>query len=418
MGKSKKSRDGIRIESRKASKRSLSRNRSKKFLEFKDLQKISKKFKKEGKKIVFTIGSFDLINPGHCRYLADAKSAGDVLVVGISSDISDHRIKGDKYPLLPENIRAELVSYFRSVDYVTLVDNDRPHAALVMLQPDTFFTSENDWKSGLRNSQDQIVLDMYGGGVYRDPIYEPYYRISDLVGEIADIRFTQILQRYLHSKFENLHFNFSGTLSPVDFGLQKPRNLFAFNAGDLIVEPSSLKDLRVESERNDRKVVFVSGSYDLLHVGHVRFIEKAALHGDFLVVGIPSDEAVKKLKGIGRPVISETSRAYVLASLDVVDRVVIFPDVDVLKSLQNLRPSVFYTVKDSWNKGYKESPEYKFVTEYGGKVIRGPKQASSISASAIIDKLAYEKVQDIFKDCMRKDLYEDILNERSRLNGK
>ena len=80
-------------------KNQISKKRTKKYLAFKDLQKLSKKSKKEGKKIVFTTGSFDLLNPGHCRYLADAKASGDILVAGVSSDSSDRRVKGSKYPL-------------------------------------------------------------------------------------------------------------------------------------------------------------------------------------------------------------------------------------------------------------------------------------------------------------------------------
>ena len=395
-----------------------SRTRSNKYLEFKDLQPLSKKLKKEGKKIVFTIGSFDLLNPGHCRYLTDAKAAGDILVVGVSSDASDRRVKGPSFPLIPELIRAELLTYLKTVDYVAIVDNDRPHAGLIMLKPDTFFTCEYDWKNEIRTKEDQVLLDMYGGGIFTDPIYEPYFSAGALLHQIASIRFMQILNRYLSEKFSNMQFNFSNSLKPVDFGLQTPRNLFAFNANKLIFKPSALENISKKAKEEGKKVVFVSGSYDLLHVGHARFIERAAKQGDFLVVGIPSDEAVRKLKGEGRPVISENSRAYVLASLDIVDAVVIFPEVSVLETLKKLQPDVFYTVKDSWNTGYKESPEYKAVTGYGGEVVRGAKQSANISASAIINKLAYEKVREIFEDCMDEGLYGEILNEKSRLSEK
>ncbi len=394
------------------------KTRNKKYLEFKDLQTLSNKAKKEGKKIVFAIGSFDLLNPGHCRYLADAKAAGDILVVGVCSDASDTRVKGPNFPLIPESIRAELLTYLKTIDYVTIVDNDRPHAALVMLKPDTFFTCEYDWKNEIRTKQDQIILDMFGGKVFCDSIYEPYFSAGALLHQIANIRFMQILNRYLSEKFVDMQFNFSNSLKPVDFGLQTPRNLFAFNANDLIVKSSALEGLAEKARQEGKKVVFVSGSYDLLHVGHARFISSAAKQGDFLVVGIPSDGAVKKLKGEGRPVISEQSRAYVLASLDIVDAVTIFPDTTVFETLQKLKPDVFYTVNDSWNKGYKESKEYKFVTSYGGSVVRGAKQSSNISASGIIDKLAYEKVREIFKDCMDRGLYEDISQEKSRINAK
>jgi rfaE bifunctional protein nucleotidyltransferase chain/domain len=373
--------------------------------------------KETGKKITFTIGSFDLLTSGHCRYLADAKAAGDILVVGVSSDASDRRLKGSNFPLLTEALRAELLTYLKTVDYVTIVDNDRPQATLITLKPNTFFTCEYDWKADLRTKQDQTFLDIYGGGVFFDPIYEPYYSASALLDQVANIRFTQILSRYLREEFVGMQCDFSGSLKPVNFGLQTPRNLFAFNANKLIVDPSELTAISKKCKAEGKKVVFVSGTFDLLHVGHARFIDKAAKQGDFLVVGIPSDESVRTLKGEGRPVISERSRAYVLASLDITDRVVIFSETSVLKTLQKLKPDVFYTVNDSWNKGYKESKEYELVVSYGGKVVRGPKQSSNISASAIIDKLAHAKVVDIFKDCMNRGINEDISRERPKLNG-
>lgn len=399
------------------SKRERYEKRPTKLLQFNDLQKLSNKLKSQNKKIVFTIGSFDILNPGHCRYLAEAKAEGDVLVVGISSDACDARVKGANYPLIPDQIRAELVSYLKSVDYVTIVDNDRPQATLIMLQPDIFFTSEHDWETGLRTEQDQAVIDMYDGEISRQEKYEPYFSVSDIVEHIASIKVIQILEDYLTSKVKDFTMDFTESLRPADFGKQKPQHPQAFDASNFILSASELESLSKDYQEQSKKIVFVSGSYDVLHVGHTRFIEQASLHGDITVVGIPSDEAVRRLKGIGRPVMSENSRAYVLAHLDVVDHVVIFPEVGVLKTLRKLKPSVFYTVKEAWNSGYKESPEYKAVSEYGGKVVPGPRQSSHISASTIINKVAQEKVKEIFEECMDEERYKKILWERSRLNG-
>jgi D-glycero-beta-D-manno-heptose 1-phosphate adenylyltransferase len=393
------------------------KNRHKKLLRFKDLQRLSKKLKSGGNKIVFTVGSFDILNPGHCRYLADAKAAGDILVVGISSDAADNRIKGSCYPLIPEEVRAELVSYLRSVDYVTVVDSDRPHASLIMLQPDIFFTSIHDWDSGLRGEQDQAVLETYGGKIIKEPRYEPYFSVEDLVEHIASIRVVQILESYLSEKVSGFKLDPEKHLQPADFEDQIPVNKSAYDANDFILDLGSFEEFSADDQSQDIKTLVVSGSYDLLHVGHARFIEQAALLADRVVVAIPSDRAVRRLKGVGRPVMSERSRAYVLAHLDPVDNVVIFPETDVLETLTKIKPDVFYTVQDSWNDGYKDSPEYRLVTSYGGKVVCGEKQSSHISASAIIDKVAQEKVREIFKECVDEERYSQILKERSRLNG-
>src|SRR3989344_9453982 len=123
--------------------------RSAKLLEIKDLFSLSKKLKAKKKKIVFTIGTFDLLNPGDCRFLAEAKASGDILVVGVSTDQSVRANKGSDYPLVNQEIRAEIVSFLKTVDYVIFADEIAPHAILLLLKPDIFFTSDWDWNAGL-----------------------------------------------------------------------------------------------------------------------------------------------------------------------------------------------------------------------------------------------------------------------------
>ena len=132
--------------------------RNAKLLEIKDLFSLSKKLKAKKKKIVFTIGTFDLINPGHCRFLAEAKACGDILVVGVSTDQSVKALKGVDYPLVNQDIRAEVVSFLKTVDYVIFVDEIAPHAILLLLQPDIFFTSDWDWNEGLRTKTDKDII--------------------------------------------------------------------------------------------------------------------------------------------------------------------------------------------------------------------------------------------------------------------
>ncbi len=387
---------------------------SRKFIPFSDLRALSESLRQDGKRVVFTTGTFDILNPGHCRYLAEAKSRGDILVVGVATDASEKRLKGSNFPLLPEQFRAELLTYLRVVDYVTIVDHDRPYSALVLLRPDVFYTCERDWELGVRASQDTLIVQTYGGEIYRDQVYEPYFSVRDLVDRIAHIRFMQILKHYLADNLD-VFLEASPVLKPVSFGRQLPRFKDAFNARDLFLPSSRLSLFRAEASAGSQKIVFVAGTFDILHVGHVRFIEQASKHGDLVVIGVPSDAVVTASKGEGRPVISEDARAYVLASLGLVDRVVIFQEPTVLETLRALQPDVFYTVNDSWNSGYKESPEYALVISYGGQVIRGDKQSSRISVSKIINAVAYNKVLDIFKDCMAEDFYNSVSNEESRL---
>jgi rfaE bifunctional protein nucleotidyltransferase chain/domain len=95
-----------------------------------------------------------------------------------------------------------------------------------------------------------------------------------------------------------------------------------------------------KEKRNGRKVVFTNGCFDLLHPGHIRSLEAARALGDVLIVGINSDESVRTLKGAHRPVIPEQERAEILASLECVDAVLIFPELTPQKVIAALLPDV------------------------------------------------------------------------------
>lgn len=95
-----------------------------------------------------------------------------------------------------------------------------------------------------------------------------------------------------------------------------------------------------EHRRAGRKVVFANGVFDLLHVGHVRYLQAARAEGDLLVVGINSDASTSKLKGEGRPILTERARAALVAALAAVDYVVIFDELDVQPLLREIEPDV------------------------------------------------------------------------------
>jgi rfaE bifunctional protein nucleotidyltransferase chain/domain len=95
-----------------------------------------RELKKDGKRIVFTNGCFDLIHAGHTRLLNMARAMGDVLVVALNTDDSIGRLKGDKRPLLDQKQRGLIVSSFSSVDFVTFFDEDTPEEILRQIRPD------------------------------------------------------------------------------------------------------------------------------------------------------------------------------------------------------------------------------------------------------------------------------------------
>lgn len=107
-----------------------------------------------------------------------------------------------------------------------------------------------------------------------------------------------------------------------------------------IVSREGLHAILAEHRRAGRKIVFANGVFDLLHAGHVRYLQAARAEGDLLIVGINSDASTRALKGEGRPILTERARAALVAAIEAVDYVVIFDELDVNSFLRELRPDV------------------------------------------------------------------------------
>jgi rfaE bifunctional protein nucleotidyltransferase chain/domain len=107
-----------------------------------------------------------------------------------------------------------------------------------------------------------------------------------------------------------------------------------------ILSREGLHDVLDEHRRAHRKIVFANGVFDLLHAGHVRYLQAARGEGDVLVVGINSDASTRRLKGEGRPILTERARAALVAALEAVSYVVVFDEPDVNALLREFQPDV------------------------------------------------------------------------------
>lgn len=122
-----------------------------------------------GQQIVFTNGCFDLIHPGHTRYLATARALGDILVVAINSDASVRSIKGEKRPINSQQDRAETLAALESVDFVTIFDEPDPYRVIAALQPDVLVKG-GDWPIEKIIGRD--IVEARGGRVVNVPFVE------------------------------------------------------------------------------------------------------------------------------------------------------------------------------------------------------------------------------------------------------
>jgi rfaE bifunctional protein nucleotidyltransferase chain/domain len=141
------------------------------------------RLRREGKRVVFTNGCFDLLHPGHVRYLAEARALGDVLIVGLNSDRSVQALKGEGRPILDESERAEVIAALEAVDYVVVFDEDTPQELIARLLPDVLVKG-GDWPL------DQIIgreeVEAAGGKVVSLPYLENA-STTDLIDRIQKI---------------------------------------------------------------------------------------------------------------------------------------------------------------------------------------------------------------------------------------
>ena len=143
-----------------------------------------------------------------------------------------------------------------------------------------------------------------------------------------------------------------------------------------VVNEQELAELVSGDRAAGRTVAFANGCFDVLHVGHVRYLADAAAQADRLIVAVNDDESVKGLKGPGRPILSAGDRAEIVAALESADYVVIFPDPDVNRLLTLLKPDVHCKGTD-----YTPDtvPERETVLAYGGRIaiVGDPKDHST-----------------------------------------
>jgi rfaE bifunctional protein nucleotidyltransferase chain/domain len=148
------------------------------------------------------------------------------------------------------------------------------------------------------------------------------------------------------------------------------------NTENKILSRDALRRRAAEWRTAGERIILANGNFDLVHVGHVRYLGGAKALGGKLVVAINSDESVHALKGEGRPVMPENERAEIVAALADVDAVVIFPELDVRSIIREIRPDIQAKGTDYTADSV---PERDVVAEYGGRVaiVGDPKDHST-----------------------------------------
>ena len=156
------------------------------------------------------------------------------------------------------------------------------------------------------------------------------------------------------------------------------------NTKTKIVKLSAFKKKIAQLKKTKRKIAFTNGCFDILHMGHVSYLQQAKKNNRILVVGLNSDRSVKRIKGPNRPVVGEKQRAAILAALACVDYVVLFNEATPLKLIEAVKPDILIKGADWKKKGIIGSES---VQGHGGK-IEYIKFVPGLSSSNIIERIA------------------------------
>lgn len=149
-----------------------------------------------------------------------------------------------------------------------------------------------------------------------------------------------------------------------------------------VIELNDLIDRIAVLKGQDKKIVTTNGCFDILHVGHVRYLQEAKNLGDVLIIGLNTDASVKRLKGDSRPVNNENDRAEVLSALNMVDYVVLFGEDTPVSILSQIQPDIHVKGGDY---NVENLPEAKTIQEHGGKLVFVP-FVEGKSTTKIIEK--------------------------------
>ena len=134
----------------------------------------------------------------------------------------------------------------------------------------------------------------------------------------------------------------------------------------MLIDRMKISEIVTSLKAKGKKIVFTNGCFDILHVGHVRYLKEAKALGDILILGLNSDYSVKSLKGSNRPINNESDRAEVLSALKAIDYVVIFDEKTAENIVGEIKPDIYAKGGDY---SIDTLPEAKIVAEHGGKTV-------------------------------------------------
>lgn len=179
-------------------------NWKKRLIDQSDLMDLHDKLHEMGKKIVFTAGAWDMLHVGQARYLAEAKEEGDILVVGVSSNKAIEKVKGKGRPILDEKVRAELLTYLRFVDFVTILPEPSCQPTLGLLKPDIYITVKEDWNSDYKQSKEYKTVTKHKGKVIVVDRQSPYISTTKILQRAVSAQLGGVFKEFMELRKDPL----------------------------------------------------------------------------------------------------------------------------------------------------------------------------------------------------------------------
>ena len=168
----------------------------KRLIDQSDLQNLGEQLRAKGKKISFTAGAWDMLHVGQARYLAQARQQGDILVVGLSSNAVIKQLKGPNKPIFDEMIRAEMLTFLKCVDFVTIIPIPSCQPILALLKPDVYVTVKEDWNDKYKESKEYKTVIKYGGKVEIVQRQSPFISTTTILEKVVGSHLGDVLKNF------------------------------------------------------------------------------------------------------------------------------------------------------------------------------------------------------------------------------
>lgn len=153
--------------------------------------------------------------------------------------------------------------------------------------------------------------------------------------------------------------------------------------------------------RRSNNVAFTTGVFDMIHIGHVRYLQLARSLADVLVVGVNTDNSVRHIKGENRPILDQNKRAEMLSTLGIVDYLTFFDEDTGSEAIRILKPNSYLCVEGSWEGDVATKQEVVTMAEIGGKVYYAARQGPTVSTSTIIENISRRAVEKLVAELPR-----------------